>query len=361
MCMSYINKRFKISVYIIIIILFIIFSKFSTNNLYASTYQIKDVSLIKPYDLNFKKIVVIEKAFKLAFDELVFKITFSENQNIFENTDIENIKKLIDSFSITEEKFVNDKYSAKFEVNFNKKNVQNFMNGKNVFTSIPIEKKIFLLPILLDSNQKEVFLFSENDFYNNWDNNIKKYHLLDYIKPNEDLDDIKTIKKNLENIEDYNFKNIILKYNLKDYIIAIIFRENKNIKVLSKVNFNNKPSIINHKFENSVFENSLYVEKIIDTLKLSYENEWKKHNQINSSIKLPLTISLDSKNYKLIDKFEKSLVSSDLIAKFYIESITNKYTIYKIIYNATPDKFLLEFNNHGFEIDISKEVWALNE
>ena len=88
------------------------------------------------------------------------------------------------------------------------------MNGKNVFTSIPIEKKIFLLPILLDSNQKEVFLFSENDFYNNWDNNIKKYHLLDYIKPNEDLDDIKTIK-NLENIEDYNFKNIILKYNLK--------------------------------------------------------------------------------------------------------------------------------------------------
>ena len=142
--MSYINKRFKITVYIIILNLIIIFSKFSTNNLYASTYQIKDVSLIKPYDLNFKKIVVIENAFKLAFDELVSKITFSENKNIFENTDIENIKKLIDSFSITEEKFVNDKYSAKFEVNFNKKNVQNFMNSKNVFTSIPIEKKNFL-------------------------------------------------------------------------------------------------------------------------------------------------------------------------------------------------------------------------
>ena len=359
--MFFIKKRSRNLVYILLLILIIIFNKFSTNNLYASTYQIKDVSLNKPYDLNFRKIDVIEKAFKLAFIELVSKITISNNKDKFENIEIEKIRKLIDSFSITEEKFINDRYSAKFEVNFNKKSVQSFMNSRNIFTSIPIEKKIFLLPILLDNNQNEVFLFSENDFYNRWDENKKKHHLLTYVKPNEDLDDINIIKKNLENIEDYNFKNIISKYNLKDYIIAIFFRENKNIKVLSKVNFNHKPSIINHKFDNSVFEETLFVDQIINTLKTSYENEWKKINQINRSIKLALTISLDSKNYNLIQKFEKNLITSDLIAKFYIESISNEYTMYKVIYNGTPDKFLIELNNNGFEIDISNEVWILNE
>ena len=154
---------------------------------------------------------------------------------------------------------------------------------------------------------------------------------------------------------------ILTDANLKDYIIAIFFRENKNIKVLSKVNFNQKLSIINHKFDNSVFEDTLYVDQIINTLKTSYENEWKKNNQINRSIKLALTISLDSKNYNLIEKFEKNLINSDLIAKFYIENISNEYTIYKITYNGTPDKFLLELNNNGFEIDISNEVWILNE
>ena len=180
--MFFIKKRFRDLVYILLLILIIIFNKFSTNNLYASTYQIKDVSLNKPYDLNFRKIDVIEKAFKLAFIELVSKITISNNKDKFENIEIEKIRKLIDSFSITEEKFINDRYSAKFEVNFNKKSVQSFMNSRNIFTSIPIEKKIFLLPILLDNNENEVFLFSENDFYNRWDENKKKTSFINLRK-----------------------------------------------------------------------------------------------------------------------------------------------------------------------------------
>ena len=355
------KKRSINLVYIFLLILIIIFNKFSTNNLHASTYQIKNVYLDKPYDLNFSKLQVIENAFKLAFTELVSKITFSENVEKFENIEIESIKNLIDSFSITEEKFINNKYSAKFEVNFNKRNVQKFMDRKSVFTSTPIEKKIFLLPILLDINENEVLLFSENNFYNDWNKIKEKYHLLEYIKPNEDLDDINLIRKNLEYIEDNDFKEVILKYNLQDYIIAIFFLETDNIKVLSKVNFNNKLSIINHTFENIDLDNRSNVKKIINNLKISYENEWKKNNHINTSIKLPLTVSLGSKNYNLIEKFEKSLINSDLVAKYYIESITNNNTIYKVIFNGTPDKFLLEFANNGLEIDISKEIWTIDE
>ena len=38
------------------------------------------------------------------------------------------------------------------------------------------------------------------------------------------------------------------------------------------------------------------IENIINNLKTSYENSWKKINKFNTSIKLPITISIDSLN-----------------------------------------------------------------
>ena len=57
------------------------------------------------------------------------------------NTNIKTIKRLVDSFTIIDEKFVENKYIATFEVNFNKKLVLNYLEKKNIFISIPIEKK----------------------------------------------------------------------------------------------------------------------------------------------------------------------------------------------------------------------------
>ena len=68
---------------------------------------------------------------------------------------------------------------------------------------------------------------------------MHKHYLLKYIVPNEDIEDINFLKKNINNIEDYNFNEIISKYDLNDYIIIILFKNNKNLKILSKLNFNN--------------------------------------------------------------------------------------------------------------------------
>ena len=43
---------------------------------------------------------------------------------------------------------------------------------------------------------------------------------------------------------------------------------------------------------------------ILENLKNLYEDEWKKNNEINTSIKLPLTISINSKDYKKIINLE---------------------------------------------------------
>ena len=98
---------------------------------------------------------------------------------------------------------------------------------------------------------------------------------------------------------------------------------------------------------------------LIEKLKIYYEDEWKKINLINTSIKLPITLSLNSKNYQLIRKFEQKLNNLDMVSNFYIDYFTSDMTIYKIIYNSSPDKFASEFELDNFTINTSYKIWRI--
>ena len=85
------------------------------------------------------------------------------------------------------------------------------------------------------------------------------------------------------------------KYEIDNYIILILFQKENNFNALMKSNLNNKIIISNKKFD--WYENQS-IENIINNLKLEFENQWKKLNIINVSIKLPITLSVNSKKYK---------------------------------------------------------------
>ena len=355
------KKQNRSSFYILFLFFLIFFIKFSTTNVFAKIYKITDIEISEPYDLNFSKEKVIEIAFKKAFEELMLTLTTSENSHLSKTKKLKLIKTLVESFSIVDEKFINNKYIAKFEVNFSKKEVLNFFEKKNIFSSIPKKKKLFILPILVDLTQNEILLFSENPFYSNWNKFYEKYYLLEYVLPNEDLDDLNIFRNNLDNIENYDFNEIISKYQLNDYIILILFKNKNDLRILSRINLNNNLVVLNKSFSEKNLNNEDNLNYIIKDLKLGFENNWKKINLINTSIKLPITISVNSKRYDLIQKFEKKIISLDLVSNFYIESFSNQETIFKITYNGTPDKFIEEFNLEKIKIDLSNNVWKIND
>tara|TARA_A100001015_G_scaffold169312_1_gene188194 strand:- start:2514 stop:3587 length:1074 start_codon:yes stop_codon:yes gene_type:complete len=353
------NKINTLPFYILFIIIFIIFIKFSTEKVLANSYKVSDIEISEPYNLNFSKEKVIDIAFENAFEELIFTLLTSEYYYLNKDVNIKIIKSLIDSFSIVDEKFIDKKYIANFDVNFNKREVLNYLYKNNIYASIPQKKKLFLLPILVDTNQSNISLLSENPFYLNWTKFDKKYHLLDYVLPNEDLDDLNIIKNNINNLEDYEFKEIITKYQLKDYIIVILFKNEKSIRVLTRIKFNNEFILLNENFPYKILNDD--IELIINSLKISYENSWKKINLINTSIKLPITISLDSSKFSLIKKFENKIENMDLVYNYYIESFSNNEVIYKIVYNGTPNKFLEEFNPENIKVDLTNNIWKIDE
>ena len=332
---------------------------FSTAKVLAKSFQINDIEISKPFENNFDKNKVIDIGFKNAFSELMQILLKSSDYEKMNKIRLNEIKSMVESFSIKEEKFIDEIYYLNLNVSFNKKKIFNLLEKKNIFPSLPIKKNIFFIPIIIDEDKDEILMFSENYLFNNWNLNKKKYHLLNYILPTEDLEDFNLVKSKSKNLENYDFQEIINKYNLEDYIIMIIFKNNQEIKIINKINFNKTMDLKNLKFKNLKFNNDKVINEFIENFKTLYENYWKIKNEINTSVKLPLIVSVDNKENSKISKFEKKLANIDLIYDFYILKFNNKNNIYKIIFNGSPDKFLKIMNKNNYEFDIQNQIWAL--
>ena len=132
--MQIINKLLsprKVYIFFISFVLFIIF--FFTTYSNANTFRVPDIEISSPFELNFKKNRVIDIGFKSSFSNLISMITTSGDKNKIKNIKIKEIKSMIDSFKISDEKFINNEYFAKLETTFNKKKILNFLEKKIYF------------------------------------------------------------------------------------------------------------------------------------------------------------------------------------------------------------------------------------
>ncbi len=332
---------------------------FSTAKVEAKAFDIKNIEISEPFEMGFNKKKVIDKGFKKAFSELFLLITNSSDQTKIKKTKLNEIKSMVDSFSIKEEKFINEIYHVSLDVSFNRKKIFNFLEKKNVFPSVPLKKNIFFLPIIIDENKKDLLIFSNNKIFNEWNNDIKSFHLLEYILPSEDLEHINLIKSNYEFIEQYDFKEIISNYYLKDSIIALIFKNENEVRVLSRININDNIILKNESFSNTDVDDLKKIKEIIVSLKIIYEDYWKSFNQINTSIKLILNIKVANENNNRISNFEETLNDHDLINDFLISKFNSDYIYYQVIFNGTPNNFLEVMKEKNYNFDTQNKIWFL--
>ena len=358
--MQIINKLLslkKVYIFFTSYVLFIII--FSTTFLHANTFKISDVEISSAFQLNFNKNRVIDSGFQKSFLNLLTMITTSGDRNKIKNIPTKELKSMIDSFTISNEKFISNEYIATLETTFNKKKILNFLERKNIFPSMPIKNKVLLIPILVDLDTDDIYLFNGNSFYEKWNDEIKNYQLLDYLLPTEDIVDLNEIQKMSDSIEKYDFLNLITKYDLDDYIISIIYKDRQEIKILSKINLNNSLKINNQKYTEINLDNKKDFQKILQNLKVTYEDHWKKNNEINTSIKLPLTLSINTRDYKKIAQLEKALNATDLVSEFYILKFDSMTTQYKIIYNGSPKIFLNDMSKNNLDLIIKNNIWII--
>jgi hypothetical protein len=347
------------SLYIFFIVLALNIFFFSTACLKANPFFINEIEVSEQLENNFNKDLLINKGFKKGFNELISRLIRSKDLNKTKNIKLNEIKAMIESFTIQEEKFSNNVYSLNLGVSFNKKKIFDYLDKKNIFPAQIITEKFFFIPIIFNQEKDELLVFSNNAIYKNWNEDKKKRLLIDYVLPTEDLEDFNLILEKSKDIENYDFNQIIEKYFLNHSIVALIFKDSVEIKVLSKITIKDKKTIKTNTFKNFNFSDEDKTRKFINELKIIYEDIWKSYNQINTSIKLPLLIQVDNKDLNLPLKFEKILNEFDLVKSYSINKFDKDHIFYEVIFNGTPKKFINIMNNKNYNFDTQKKIWIL--
>ena len=325
----------------------------------SKIFKIEDIEIAEKFDANFNKEIAINNAFSVAFKELTSSVITTKDKKKIQSIKLNDIKYLVESFEIKNETFLNKQYIANFNVNFNKKKTLSFFERKNIFPSLKINKDFLTILVFIDNDKNQIFLYENNPFYKNWDNIKKKYFLINYILIDEDLEDLKIINENKENIENYKFDQITKKYDISDYIISIIFKNKKDIRILSKFFFDENLKIINYKYNDVDLNNKKELDNLIFQTKINLEDLWKGNNLINTSLKLPINLQLNSKDTIKIVNLEEEMDKIDLIYEYYVTNISSENINYKIIFNGSPDQFLKIMKDKNIKIDIENEIWKI--
>ena len=345
--------------YIFFPILSLIIFFFSTIEVKAKSFEINNIEISKQFENNFDKNKVIDSGFEKAFMELTYLLTKSSDHNKLTSVKLNEIKGMIETFSIQEEKFVNQVYFVTLGVSFNKAKIFDYLEKKNIYPSQIKKEKFLFIPIIIDEDINEVRVFSNNPIYKNWNLNTQNYELINYLLPSEDLEDFNLIKKNLDVIETYDFNEITKKYFLSNFIISLIYISNNEIKVLSKM-YNKKNEIIkNSSFKNLNLNNEKDFVFFTNELKDLFEDTWKKINEINTSIKLSITIKIKNDNLIKSSQFEYNLDEIDLVNDYSIQKFNKEFIFYEILFNGTIKNFINIMENKNYNLNTEKKIWTI--
>ncbi len=357
--MYFFKKNIPNCLYIFFIFLTFNFIEFSTKEVLAKTFVVSKIEVEEKYNLNFNKIKVMDRGFKKAFEDISQMVLERKDLDKITNTTINDIKKLIENFSILDEKFINQKYKSIMEVEFNRKKLINFLDSKNITISLPKKINVLFIPVMIDLETNNFNYLNENIFAENWESIEKNYFQISYIIPNEDAEDYLSIKNNLKDIENYDFKKILNKYYSENFIIMIIFKSKNNIKFYSKINFDDKFEILSKSFKDKNIDNQTDLNSMIINIKNEYEDNWKSINKMSPFTSVPIRLSLESNNTEKSLKLENALGNLDFVNSYNIEKFDSKKIIYKVYYSSSPKRFLKDILSYDISIDTSSSNWKI--
>ena len=332
---------------------------FSTEAVKAKSFEINDIEISQPFEINFDKNKVIDLGFKNAFFELIYSLIKSSDFEKIDSVKLNEIKSMVETFSIKEEKFIDQKYHLNLGVSFKKKKIFKYLEKKNIFPSQIIKERFLFIPIIINEKGNNISIFSNNPIYDNWNDITKRYHLINYLLPSEDLEDLNLIKEKLDLLETYDFNDITKKYFLKNSIISLITIGNNEVRILSKI-YNDKNEIIkNNSFKNINIDNKTDLNFLITNLKNLFEDTWKKLNEINTSIKVPITIKIKNDDLIKSNGFELFLNEIDMVSDYSIQKFNKEFVFYEVLFNGTIQNFISIMKNKKYNLNTQKKIWMI--
>ena len=212
------------------------------------------------------------------------------------------------------------------------------------------------LPLFVD---EEIQDFYENFFYKHWTTIEIKNELINFILPLEDLDDISKVKEMKNRIEELNIDDFVNKYNIENYVFALMHHQNTQLNIYVKTNFNNNKTSKNITYELSDIKNELKLNDILKDLKAQITDIWKKENVIDLSSSLLIRIKFQHTNLQDLDKLKNIFYKISIIDNYFLEEFNINNSFFKIYYYGDPKKLKSKLSKFGYHLDNVQGFWQL--
>jgi len=345
-------------IFCIIVLLFKTQTVFSNNLI----YDVNNIVVSGRINNNSDKKKLIKSSFRKAFIIFINKTLLKNDAVNLYSTKINTIEDLVFAYQVVKNKKNKKENILMVNVKFDQKKIINFL-AQNKISYADVENiSLTLLPVFI--KEKEVFIYADNFFYNNWIKSQNKKEnnndiLIKYNLALENAEDLQYINSNKNNLELIDVKKISSLDSEKNYAILIIYFTEDKFRAYVKTYIRNKK--IDKNVELKIYpenDKKTYEEAML-TLKEEINQIWKSQNliDVNTPSFLDLVLDVQKINDYLI--LSSIFDSIDVIENYSVLEMTNEHTKIRLRYKGKLNKLNDKLLQKKVNIKIVDNTWMV--
>ncbi len=278
--------------------------------------------------------IAIEKSYEIALSRYLKWITLKETLDINNLVDLLKARDYVSGYSIENEKYKREKYSALITVTFEKNKLEKFLEGKNIEFFSKKGPKTLIIPII-NFEQRLILWDDPNPWFDVWlrrplDSNLNLFTL-----PDGEADDLITLSaRDAVNLDYFKIKKLANKYQAEQAYILLVNVKSYNEKFNLSIEVYDgltKEIIFSADIENietKKFDYNLNV--LADTFADYFDDLWVKENLDNINSETKVLAEISYKKYNEWIKIKNFLNNNEKILKYKILIISNKNALIEL-------------------------------
>ena len=338
-------------------ILFILVVFFKTETLFSENnlFNVNNIELEKKDKITNNRLA--DMAIKKGFTQLTTRILLEEDVKKLSDLKLSLIKQLVMYYQIIDIPKKNQREGlVNFSVTFDKAKMHDLFYKRGISYSEILDKELYVLPVLLENN--EINVFNNNLFYKNW-NKFNENELIEFILPLENIEIIKIINDYKNNLININISDLFKEYSNKNSAIIFIENNKTNNKIYIKAIIQGKKISKNLDLKSKKLTIENFYGTVITETKKELTNLVKSKNLIDIRTPSFLNVKFELNKKNNLVKLNSKIKKIDSIENIYVQEFNKDSMKLRIKFLGKLEKIINQLKKEDVRLKLINNQWVI--
>ena len=338
-------------------ILFILVVFFKTETLFSemNLFNVNNIELEKKDMITNNRLA--DMAIKKGFNQLTTRILLEEDIKKLSDLKLSLIKQLVMYYQIIDVPKKNQKEGlVNFSVTFDKAKMHDLFYKRGISYSEILDKELYVLPVLLENN--EINVFNNNLFYKNW-NKFNENELIEFVLPLENIEIIKIINDYKNNLININISDLFKEYSNKNSAIIFIENNKTNNKIYIKAIIQGKKISKNLDLKSKKLTIENFYGTVITETKKELTNLVKSKNLIDIRTPSFLNVKFELNKKNNLVKLNSKIKKIDSIENIYVQEFNKDSMKLRIKFLGKLEKIIDQLKKEDVRLKLINNQWVI--